>query len=305
MLEFQEIKIEDRDWAKRLLEKSDFRCCEYSFGNNYVWQHIYNITICHYKDFYLVKSGIGKKTRFFFPSGEGDIKDAISHLKEYADSLGIKLKLIVVPQKSLEMLKEFYGDEIEISSNRDDFDYVYNYSDLSELKGKKYHGKRNHINRFLENDWSFEPLNQENIPDCLEMNKKWCIENGCSLDELSDIDITPEMKSKADEYCVVNASFKHFNELGYIGGVLRVGGKVQGFTFGEPINSDTFVVHVEKALTEYQGAYTMINQQFVQSLGDKYKYINREEDTGAENLRKAKLSYYPAFLEEKYTVIFK
>jgi len=43
----------------------------------------------------------------------------------------------------------------------------------------------------------------------------------------------------------------------------------------------------------------MINQQFVQHECQEYQYVNREEDTGAEGLRKAKLSYRPVFLVEK------
>lgn len=59
------------------------------------------------------------------------------------------------------------------------------------------------------------------------------------------------------------------------------------------------MVHIEKALTEYEGVYPMINQQFVQRETEGFLYVNREEDTGDEGLRQAKLSYHPAFLEEK------
>ena len=71
------------------------------------------------------------------------------------------------------------------------------------------------------------------------------------------------------------------------------------FTIGEEICKDTFVVHIEKAFADVQGAYPMINQQFVQHECMNYQYINREDDTGSEGLRKAKLSYRPAFLVEK------
>ena len=43
----------------------------------------------------------------------------------------------------------------------------------------------------------------------------------------------------------------------------------------------------------------MINQQFVEHECMNYKYVNREDDTGAEGLRKAKLSYRPVFMVEK------
>ena len=62
------------------------------------------------------------------------------------------------------------------------------------------------------------------------------------------------------------------------------------------------VVHIEKALTEYEGAYAMINQQFVEHECADVTYVNREDDTGDEGLRQAKLSYRPVFMVEKGTV---
>jgi hypothetical protein len=38
---------------------------------------------------------------------------------------------------------------IEITEDRDNFDYLYNRKDLAELTGKKYHKKKNHVNNFL------------------------------------------------------------------------------------------------------------------------------------------------------------
>ena len=99
--------------------------------------------------------------------------------------------------------------------------------------------------------------------------------------------------------CVTLNSLRLFEELELKGGVLRSDGKVIAFTIGEEICEDTFVVHIEKAFADIQGAYPMINQQFVEHECMGYRYINREEDTGEEGLRKAKLSYRPVFIEEK------
>ena len=96
-------------------------------------------------------------------------------------------------------------------------------------------------------------------------------------------------------------------ELKLQGGLLRLepGGEVIAFSIGEPLNPDTFVVHIEKAFAEIQGAYPMINQQFAEHVAAEFQYVNREEDTGVEGLRKAKLSYRPAFLVEKGIVTLK
>ena len=120
------------------------------------------------------------------------------------------------------------------------------------------------------------------------MALKWRNENGCDADE-----------EKNCEMCVTLNSLRLFQELRLIGGVLRVNGEIVAFTVGEPVSDDTVVVHIEKAFADVPGAYTMINQQFVEHECMNYKYVNREDDTGAEGLRKAKLSYRPVFMVEK------
>ncbi|MDE7229824.1 MAG: phosphatidylglycerol lysyltransferase domain-containing protein [Oscillospiraceae bacterium] len=296
VLSFKKVEITDREQAMKLLHESNFRGCDYTFGNSFVWSGIYSIEHCFAEGFYFRRYSIEGETAFTFPAGKGDIRTAVSLMEEYCKEIGIPLR-ITANKDITEKLREEYPDA-GIEFNRDISDYVYLAEDLEELKGKKYHAKRNHLNRFYENDWSFEPLTADNIEECRAMNKLWREEN---IDECCHCS---ETESKLDELCVVEISLDHFDELGYVGGVLRVNGEVQAFTFGEPSSDDCFVVHVEKALRKYQGAYTAINREFVKSLGGRYKYINREEDTGAEGLRKAKLSYNPIFLEEKYNITF-
>ena len=174
--------------------------------------------------------------------------------------------------------------------DRDQADYVYESEKLATLAGKKLHGKRNHINKFqkLYPNWSYEPLNDENMEECFQMALKWRNQNGCEEDP-----------GKNAEMCVALNALRLYKELDQRGGVLRVDGQVVAFTIGEELCEDTFVVHIEKAFADIDGAYPMINQQFVQHECTGYQYVNREDDAGSEGLRKAKLSYRPAFLVEK------
>ncbi|MDR0222217.1 MAG: phosphatidylglycerol lysyltransferase domain-containing protein [Oscillospiraceae bacterium] len=290
MIEFKEVEVKDKAWADGLLRLSGYRGCEYSFGSNYMWSRVYDIKIARYKDFYLIKNKFG----FTFPAGRGDVGEIVGVLREYCASGGNALCFSSMNREVMETLKAAYSDEIEITTNRDYYDYVYDFDALANLSGKKLHAKRNHLNRFYENNWAFEPVTPENIGECAEMSERWSEERGVNSD-----------KDKKKEFEAVTRGLESFFDLGFIGGLIRVDGEVRAYSFGEPLNGDTFVVHVEKALTQTRGIYAAINREFVNYACRGFKYVNREEDMGAENLRKAKMSYCPAFMVEKFRVAFK
>lgn len=288
--DFRTPELSDRAWVEPLLAQSGFRGCPYTFGNNYVWKDVYNVKICRWNDFYVLQNSDHSDTpRFLYPAGEGNIELFIKALRGYCAELKIPLKM-TANKECTEKLLAIYP-EITVHADRDGFDYVYNTSDLAELRGRKYHSKRNHLNRFYENDWSFEVISTDNIQFCREVLGQWL--NADNDDE-----------EKLTEAEVVRKSLADYSALGYRGGVLFADGKPQAFTFGERSSNDTFVVHVEKALLDFQGAYTAVNCEFAKTLVNEYSYINREEDAGSEGLRRAKLSYHPAFLEEKYFIDF-
>jgi hypothetical protein len=105
-----------------------------------------------------------------------------------------------------------------------------------------------------------------------------------------------------NEEKMVKVVLNNYSAFGFVGGVLKVGGKVVAFTIGEVVN-DTLFIHIEKASREYAGIYETLSLLFARDLTDKnIEYINREEDVGDEGLRKSKMSYNPIALLDKYNV---
>lgn len=113
--------------------------------------------------------------------------------------------------------------------------------------------------------------------------------------------VTPRSCAPSSGPC--QRAFEHFEELGLIGGCIYVGDRLAAFTYGSAVNDHTFDTHVEKADTEFDGAFTIINKLFAQHLPERFTLINREEDLGLDGLRQAKLSYHPAFLQHKFAAI--
>ena len=238
------------------------------------------MTKCIYNDYVM----------YCCPIGKGDMKKAVEFILSDAKSDGRDFEIFAISPDSAELISKYFSNVLNITLERDTFDYIYRSEDLINLSGKKYQPKRNHISYFMKNNnWTYERLSEENIPECYEMSKQW-LEN--SLEEFRE-ELEGELK-------IIKRVFDNYDKLDFVGGVLRVDGKVVAYTMGEPASRDVFCVHVEKAFSDIRGAYPMINQQFVKNELSGYKYINREDDTGAENLRKAKLRYYPAILAEKY-----
>ena len=270
---FKRPELEDKEIISSYFEKAQSRSCERTFVNVYLWSRHYKVQYAIIEDT-LVFRDSGKNLSFTYPAGEPEnVKKALEFLMEYCKEKDVPFILYNVTPHMFAQLDKWYPKKFFIEYNRDLADYVYETEKLASLAGKKLHGKRNHINKFkaLYPDWSYEPLNDDNVEDCFQMALKWRNKNGCEDD--------PE---KNAEMCVTLNSLRLYKELGLKGGVLKADGKIVAFTVGEPVSDDTFVVHIEKAFAEVDGAYPMINQQFVQHECMEYEYVNREEDTGAE-----------------------
>ncbi|MEG1691916.1 MAG: phosphatidylglycerol lysyltransferase domain-containing protein [Bacteroidales bacterium] len=300
MFSFKEITLKDKIWINELLQYSDFMSTEYCFTSLYIWRNVYKKEICRYKDFLLVRSIIKNVPQYLYPAGNGsvnDIKEIIELYSQDAKSFGAQLFLVSILNSQKELLENIFPDRFSYNITRDSFDYIYLAEDLITLHGKKFQSKRNHIARFKElSGWEYESISKENLQDCAAMNKEWCARYGCR-----------QNLSMSQESCSVKNAIDNFDDLKLSGGLLRLNGKVIAFTIGEMLNSDTFIIHIEKAFADIKGAYPTISQEFLlhivkSPLEIGFKYVNREDDAGDKGLRTAKMQYNPEFLLEKWGV---
>ncbi len=295
---FRRPELGDAELISGYFHKYPTRSCDRTFANVYLWAKFYQVVFTQYKNTLVFRdnsAGYG----YAFPVGtDEDVKAVIPDLIQEAENAGETFCMYGVTREHFEQLEQWFPGKFQCEYNRDEADYVYETEKLATLSGKKLHSKRNHINKFkqiFEGRWEYEPLTEASVEECFQMAMKWRIENECEEDE-----------EKNQEMCVTMNSLRLLKELHLMGGILKIDGEIVAFTIGEAINEDTFVVHIEKAFAEVEGAYTMINQQFVEhELLGKYQYVNREDDVGMEGLRKAKMSYHPVFMIEKGYVTIK
>ncbi len=299
MIEFHKPQLTDKPWVDELLRRADHRGCEYNFTNLFVWSDAYDQRIARVGDFLVTRLCGSLGCSYIYPAGAGDIALVLAALEQDAAERGAPLHLVCLTQPQVRELDSLFPGRFTFEADQDGFDYLYDIDRLADLGGKKLHAKRNHINRFVENNpsWVYEDITPESLPECLEMDKEWyrrsMVREGLA-----------EERDLGDEGRALRLAMEHYHDLGLEGGLIRVYGEVVAFTMGDLLSSDTYDVHFEKAYGELQGAYAMINREFARRVRQRHpqvRYLNREDDMGVEGLRKAKESYYPDLMVEKYS----
>lgn len=293
MTEFHRVEITDREWAAPILLAENTRSADYNFGNIYLWDGTYHQFVAQAGGRMLVKLRYAAHPFFAFPVGSGDLRPALEAMAEVAAARGFPFAIRGVTEEQRALLEETCPGRFAFTENRDCFDYLYDAEKLAAMAGKKLHGKRNHCNRFeAGHDWDFVPMTRDLIPACMEMLGLW-------TNELETP--TPGLE---DEHAAILRAFIRYDALGLEGGVLRAEGRIIGFTVGERTSADTYDVHFEKAFSSINGAYPMVCREYARMLLARHpevRFLNREDDMGHENLRTAKLDFFPEYLLAKYT----
>lgn len=292
MLEFKPITPSDQALYEGYLAASARRGCEYSFLNVFLWgeQQYTETDGC-----LVLLSRFGDYLAYSYPLGDGDQRAALLKIINDSAERGIACYLNGVMPEEKEFIEKNFPDRFRFTTSLNHYDYVYDIEALASLSGKKYHSKRNFINRFEESypNARTELLSSENILLVREMAEKWFLEKEALLGE----------DTFSMEKAAIRRLSENFSELSLEGLILRDGDEILAFTVGSPFYPDTFDVHFEKALRDLDGAYPLINREFARHIKANYplvKYLDREEDMGLEGLRRAKESYRPLYLCEKW-----
>lgn len=295
MISFKDIELQDKELITSYTQNSPRRNCDLSFSNLCSWRFLYNTKFAIMDGFLLLKFWANDELVYMMPIGNGDLTKVLDALVEDAHREGEPFCLLGICSGMCSELEAFMPGKFQFTADRTMPITSICVQTSPRLPGKKFQSKRNHVNKFKRTyNYEYTPITPDRIQECLDLEAEWCKANNCDQHE-----------GTGNERRALVYALHNFEELGLTGGILHVDGKIAAFTFGMPINQDTFGVHVEKADTSIDGAYAMINYEFANHIPEQYVYLNREEDLGIEGLRKAKLSYQPAIILEKYVACLK
>lgn len=290
MLEFKKL-LKDVRVIKPYLELSPISFCDISLGVKYAWRDEFKVEYAIYNDTLILKeSGHDHADAFYYPMG-ADENGALEQIEKYCLTNFMPLTFCYIDDFYVQKLcSRYYGAKVRCE--RDWCDYIYFAEQFKSYAGKKLSGQRNHVNKFqkLYPDYKFKKI----VKSDLERVKAFLIEyeSGRNI-----IGWTEKVEEKTALELIENAE-----ELNQVCGLLEVGEKVIAISVGEIVN-DTLIVHIEKALKDYQGVYPVMAKEFAKAFAiDGVRYINREEDCGDLGLRTSKLQYKPCLIKCKHII---
>ena len=287
MIKKEPISIEHKALTDRFRDGAGLFNGDYCFGNLFAWGGVFDTQMRFFGNLYTASATLSGNRRLIgFPIGEGSAEEKRAFVLELAHEAREEGKTPIVglvPDKLIEKAKTALEGVVTFSRLRDSDDYVYLTEKLIELGGDELHSKKNMLNSFLKNEYDFRDI----CPENLEKARAFCLDK-CFTD---------------NERLVTERFFDNFEALGLQGAVLEISGEIVAATLAER-RGDTVIIHTEKAEKSVRGAYAAINNLFLKNRMADTVYVNREDDMGLENLRKAKLSYKPEFMVEKYLGTF-
>ena len=295
MLTFATLNRKNLDQVRRAYRYCDYRVSDYSLGMKCMWKPYLHSEVAFSNGCMIVKNHYRGAVRFDYPvpcEETYDISLALTEIEQYCMAHYLPLIFSEIPEAKVGELTARYRAVTTASTAFED-EYLYLAEDLMRFAGKHYAGQRNHIRRF-ESAYSgatFKILTPEAEPLLERFLERFTYH-------------APKKGREAEAELKYAVSLLKKYPTWACAGYMEYQGEMIAVSLGE-ICGDTMILHVEKALYEYEGVYPAIVQAFARCFCGGVRYINREEDAGDSGLRRSKTQYRPKTMLRKYDVTVK
>lgn len=277
-MKVENLSLHHSELVTEALKKVRVRISEYSFANLYSFRDIHHYQLIKAEKLFI--KGITRDQQLYYMPLFQPTRETLSLLREV---VGEEL-LFPIPE---EWLSLFDSDSYSISYEENDSDYLYRIEKLSQFSGRNLSKKRNLVKQFLATYLpSTEPLTHSNRCLANQVLNLW----------------HAHQKSKEADYGACVEALNLFDKLNLNGKIYFIDGQPVAFFLGEWINEEVYVLHFEKALSQYKGLYQHMLQELCKDLRNREGLINLEQDLGLLTLRQTKYSYQPEQVAHKYRV---
>ena len=299
---FENLSDEDAEILQEYFHGYNYRGAGYTLLANYMWRNTHCIHWELTGGYLFISGGSCKHEIIAMPLTKtgtyniAEFREAVLSVKKRFDEQNVAFEIDLVPAHMLHIVEEAFPEGIKAERDSDMDEYVYLKEKLITLSGRALHKKKNHMNYFLKT-WQYEvrPVTREMSEEVIDLLHR--VHEDREYDEENRRSLALEETAIKEILSVIGRADVHSCAI-------YIEGKLEAFALGEIMDGEIATEHFEKANDDYRGLYQVICSEFCKSLPEEIIYVNREEDMGIENLRKAKLALKPISMEERYTIDF-
>ena len=301
LINYRPVCLTDRAQLEPYIQAQRFENSELTFTDIYIWRKSWHVEWAVALGALYIRMRMPGKCLMYpvMPLDGVLTREMLELAISDMHKSGLRAVMTSVSEEYMERVRAVMPEGWRPTELIDFADYVYRAEDLRELVGKRYHGKRNHVARFMRDyagRYAYRPLRACDMGECLKLWDKWY------AGRVEGMDMDQKLAA-AQEREMIAEAFGAMNLLGLRGGVVELDGTMAAFTLGER-ERDIMYVRLEKGLDEYEGIYAFINREFAREGFEDISWINREEDMGIPGLRRSKQSYYPDHMVKKFQLSF-
>ena len=275
------------------------KTCDSGLLDTFIWRDHYHIRFCiaDEKAVLTLMESDGEPFIMLPWCSEEDLPHYFQVMERYFnEELHLPLLVYSAEEEGVRTLGVENDPRYLVRESTDYRDYLYSGEGLRTLAGKKYHQKKNQVNKFMrtfEGRWEYRSLTCADRETVLEFVERWFAQHS----EQSDEDMRYEQQG-------IEEILQDCCRLSYKMGGIFIDGRLQAMSMGtlNPLENMA-VISVEKADPAFPGLYQMINQQFLLHEFPEAELINREDDMGHPGLRQAKESYQPIGFAKKFMIL--
>ena len=221
------------------------RICDNTAGVTFQWRNIFKTHFAIAKDT-LVTRSVYKRVGpcYSVPVGPGDVNAGFAAAEADARETGEELRYACVGADQLPLIEARYSGRYFVEEKRDWFDYLYEADSFRTFSGKKYHGQKNHVNRFYKDfpEAECREITEDMFPQCIAFLERIEAEHP----EMSEVERN-ELKGTMD---LIELACRLNQRAACL--ITRLG--ITALSVGE-IKGDTLFAHAEKADVNASGAY--------------------------------------------------
>ena len=304
--------LERKELIQQYLREAPGLLSSFSFINIFTWQEFFQFelevidgNLCvfarHEAGTFLYLPPLGKNV------SAKTIQTCFERMEEVNRNKGVsRIENVHAHQLPLFLPQGASRPTEEFSHYNKGYEYCYYRKDLANLTGNAYKSKRSSYNHFAKNyQFKYLPYEDAMRADCAALYQDWAksrrpvyADNAVALQMLEE------------NAGVHQLALRHYQELGLTGRVVTIdgreapcGSKVKAYTFGYPLNEQTFCVLFEIADLFCNGLGVFIFREFCRDAAlTPYKFINVMDDFELQNIERTKNSYHPVVLLPSYTV---